>query len=131
MVCTPIGLHLYLITRPEPIRVRGGSGASETSARVYGEQRAYNSLQTRQKISFLLMEQTNQQKEWENISIKKMFHRTLVWAAGKENISLAWLGLVTSKLAGLGWLLMWLGSGGLCLGRLQLELASWLLDGMG
>ena len=33
----------------------GAAGASETSARVYGEQHAYNSLQTRQKISILLL----------------------------------------------------------------------------
>ena len=61
------------------------------------------------------------------MSIKiNMFAQTLVWAAGAENISLAWLGLVAAKLARLGWLLGWLGSGGLRL----LELAGWLLDGM-
>ena len=41
-----------------------------------------------------------------------MFAQTLVWAARAENISLAWLGLVAAKLAGLGWLLGWLGSHG-------------------
>ena len=60
-----------------------------------------------------------------------MFAKTLVWAAGAENISLAWLGLVAAKLAGLGWLLGRLGSHGSLLTGLQLELAVWLLDGMG
>ena len=67
-----------------------------------------------------------------------MFARTLVWAAGEENISLAWLGLAAAKLAelgwklaGLGWLLGWLGSDGSRLTGLQLELAGWLLGGMG
>ena len=60
-----------------------------------------------------------------------MFAKTLVWAAEAENISLAWLGLVAAKLAGLGWLLGWLGSHGHRLTALQLELAGWLLDGIG
>ena len=52
-----------------------------------------------------------------------MFAQPLVWAAGAENISLAWLGLVAAKLARLGWLQGWLGSHGSRLTGLQLELA--------
>ena len=35
-----------------------------------------------------------------------MLAPTLVWAAGAKNISLARLGLLAAKLAGLGWLLI-------------------------
>ena len=53
----------------------------------------------------------------------------MVWAAGAEDISLAWLGLVAAKLTGPGWLLGWLSSDGSHLTGLQLKLAGWLMDG--